>query len=140
MTRKEFKSMISTDFIVSETEVAMVYPEYTSDWLVENIDDLKTVLWDLGMDTVNENFTLSEVVQHRNRLGKIVTSGRYIGIQRSDDEWLRSGYATQEAIDKARNSPMTDDLYRSRGLTTDMQTAMEKKDSYRELEDEAEDW
>ena len=140
MTKKGFKSMIDSTYIISESEIAILYPKYDVSWLVENIDSLKSVLWDLGMDTVNENFTLSEVVQHRNRLGKIVTSGRYIGIQRSDDEWLRSGYATQEAIDKARNSPMTDDLYRSKGLTTDMQASMEKKDSYQEFEDEAEDW
>ena len=140
MTKKGFKSMIDSTYIISESEIAILYPKYDVSWLVENIDSLKSVLWDLGMDTINENFTLSEVVQHRNRLGKIVTSGRYIGIQRSDDEWLRSGYATQEAIDKARNSPMTDDLYRSKGLTTDMQASMEKKDSYQEFEDEAEDW
>lgn len=142
MTKQKggFKSMISTDFIVSESEIAMVYPEYDVSWLVENIDDLKTVLWDMGMDTVNENFELSEVVQHRNRLGKVVTCGRYVGIQRSDDDWLNSGYATQEAIDKARNSRLCDDLYRQRGLTTDMQAAMEAKDKYKVLEDEGEDW
>lgn len=140
MTKKGFKSMIDNTFLISETEVAMAYPEYTSDWLVENIDDLKTVLWDLGMDTKNENFTLSEVVQHRNRLNQVVTSGRYVGVERSCEEWLKSGYASQSAIDKARNSQLTDDLYRMKGLTTDMQAAMEKKDSYKELEDEVEEW
>lgn len=141
MTKKgNFKSMICTDFIISESEIALGYPEYDVSWLVENIDDLKTILWDMGMDTLNENFTLSEVVQHRNRLGKVVTSGRYVGIQRSDEEWLKSGYATQEAIDKSRNSRLCDDIYRQRGLTTDMQDAMEAKDKYKVLEDEGEDW
>lgn len=141
MTKKgNFKSMICTDFIISESEIALAYPEYDSSWLVENIDDLKTVLWDFGMDTVNENFTLSEVVQHRNRLGKIVTSGRYIGQERSDEEYLNSGYASESARDKARNSPMTDCLYREKGLTIDMQQAMEKKDNYKDLEDSAEEW
>lgn len=140
MTKKGFKSMIDNTFLISETEVAMVYPEYTSDWLVENIDDLKSVLWDLGMDTLNENFTLSEVVQHRNRLNQIVTSGRYVGLERSDSDWLQSGYASEYARDKAKNSHLLDDIYRSKGLTTDMQAAMEKKDSYKELEDESEEW
>lgn len=141
MSKKgNFKSMIDNTYLVSETEIALAYPEYDSSWLVENIDDLKTVLWDFGMDTVNENFTLSEVVQHRNRLGKIVTSGRYIGQERSDDEYLNSGYASEAALDKARNSPMTDCLYREKGLTIDIQQAMEKKDNYKDLEDSAEEW
>lgn len=141
MTKKgNFKSMIDTTYILSETDVAAIYPEYDVSWLVENIDELKTILWDLGMDTKNENFTLSEVVQHRNRLGKIVTSGRFVGIERSCKEWLQSGYASQSAIDKARNSSMTDCLYREKGLTTDMQDAMAKKDNYKYLEDEGEEW
>jgi len=129
--------MICTDFIISESEIAMLYPEYNISWLTEEVDDLKTVLWDMGMDTVNENFTLSEVVQHRNRLGKVVTCGRYVGQERSDLEYLQSGYASQAAIDKSRNSPMTDCLYREKGLTTDMQQAMEAKDKYKTLEDES---
>lgn len=142
MTKKKggFKSMIDNTYLISESEIALAYPEYDSSWLVENIDDLRTILYDLGMDTLNENFTLSEVVQHRNRLGKTVVSGRYVGIERSDNDWLQSGYASQEAIDKSRNSRLTDDLYRMKGLTTDMQDAMEAKDKYKTLEDEEQDW
>lgn len=142
MTKKkgEFKSMICTDYIISESEIAMIYPEYEVSWLEDSIDDLKTILWDMGMDTVNENFELQEVTQHRNRLGKVVTCRRYVGQERSDLEYLRSGYASQAAIDKSRNSRMTDDLYREKGLTTDMQAAMEAKDKYKVLEDEREDW
>lgn len=132
--------MICNDFIVSETEIAMQYPEYNSDWLSENIDDLKTILWDFGMDTLNENFTVSDVVQHRNRLNQIVTSARYVGLERSDTEWLNSGYASQFAKDKAKDSRLLDDIYRSHGLTTDMQDAMEAKDKYKTLEDEEQDW
>lgn len=132
--------MIDDTLIVSESEIAMVDPEYSADWLVENTDKLKSILWELGMDVVNKNFTVSEVVQHRNRLGNIVTCARYIGHERSDNDWLKSGYASQAAIDKSRNSPMTDCLYREKGLTTDIQDAMEAKDKYKTLEDEAEDW
>lgn len=141
MTRKgTFKSMIDDTLIVSESEIALVDPEYSADWLVENIDKLKSILWELGMDTANENFTVSEVVQHRNRLGNVVTCARYVGHERSDNDWLWSGCASEAALDKSRNSRMLDDLYRVKGLTTDMQDAMEVKDKYKALEDEAEDW
>ena len=138
--KKEFYSMIDDTLIVSESEIALVDPEYSADWLVENIDKLKSILWELGMDTENKNFTVSEVVQHRNRLGNIVTCARYVGHERSDNDYLRSGYASQAAIDKSRNSPMTDCLYREKGLTIDIQQAMEVKDKYKALEDEGEDW
>ena len=140
MTKKGFHSMICTDFIVSESEIAMLYPEYDVSWLVERIDNLKTILWDMGMDTLNENFNLSEVVQHRNRLGQVVTCGRYTGYERGDDSWLKSGYASQAARDKSKNSKLLDDLYRERGLTQDMQDAMEKRDRYKDLEDEDHGW
>lgn len=132
--------MIDLTYCISESEIAMLYPEYEVSWLEDNVDDLRTILWDMGMDTVNENFELSEVVQHRNRLGKVVTCGRYVGQERFDIDYLKSGLASDSAKDKARNSPMTDDLYRSKGLTTDMQAAMEAKDKYKTLEDEGEDW
>lgn len=132
--------MIDLTYCISESEITMLYPEYEVSWLEESIDDLKTILWDMGMDTVNENFELQEVTQHRNRLGKVVTCRRYVGQERSDLEYLQSGYASQAAIDKSRNSRMTDDLYRVKGLTTDMQAAMEAKDKYKVLEDEGEDW
>lgn len=135
-----YTSMIDNTYIVSESEIAMIYPQYNISWYTDQIEDLKTVLWDLGMDTQNENFTLQDVTQHRNRLNQIVTCSRYVGLERSDSAWITSGYASQAAIDKARNSPMTDCLYREKGLTTDMQESMEKKDKYQVVEDEEESW
>ena len=135
-----YTSMIDNTYIVSESEIAMIYPQYNISWYTDQIEDLKTVLWDLGMDTQNENFTLQDVTQHRNRLNQIVTCSRYAGLERSDSAWINSGYASQAAIDKSRNSRMTDDLYREKGLTVDMQQAMEKKDKYQVVEDEEESW
>lgn len=137
--KKEYYSMIATPLHVSESEIAVIYPEYDVSWLIENIEDLKTVLYDLGGDT-SKHFELQEVTQHRNRLGNVVTCGRYILEERSDIEWLKSGYASEAALDKARNSPMTDCLYREKGLTIDIQQAMENRDKYRTLEEEEQDW
>ena len=133
--KKGYTSMISDVMHVSESEIAMIYPQYDVSWLVDRIDDLKSVLFDLGLDS-NQNFTLQEVTQHRNRLGQVVTCGRFEGVERSDTGWLKSGYASQAARDKSKNSKLLDDLYRERGLTQDMQDAMERKDKYKEIEDE----
>lgn len=131
--------MIATPVHISESEISIICPQYDVSWLAENIEDLKTVLYELGGD-ISKHFELQEVTQHRNRLGNVVTCGRYLLEERSDIKWLQSGYASQAAIDKARNSPMTDCLYREKGLTVDMQQAMEKKDKYQVVEDEEESW
>ena len=127
--KKDYYSVIMSVVHVSESEIASIYPEYNVSWLTENIEDLKSILFDLGMDT-SKHFELQEVTQHRNRLGKVVTCGRYLGEERSDSDWLKSGYASPAAKDKSLNSRLTDDLWRSRGLTIDMQAAMERKDMY----------
>lgn len=137
--KKGYYSMIDVTLAVSESEIALIYPQYDVSWLVEQIDDLKSVLFDLGLDT-NQHFELQEITQHRNRLGQVVTCGRYLGYERGDDSWLKSGYASQAAKDKSRNSRMTDDLYRMKGLTIDMQESMERKDKYRDLEKEDHGW
>lgn len=127
--RKEFKSMIACILSVSESEIALIDPEYNVNWLTENTDRLKGILFDLGLDT-NLQFELQEVTQHRNRLNKVVTCRRFTGTERSDPEWLTSGYASREAIDRSKNSPICDDLYRQRGLTIDAQMALENRDKY----------
>ena len=140
MTRKGYTSMIATPIHISESEIAAVYPEYQANWLEDNIEDLKSVLFDLGMDT-NQHFELQPVTQHRNRLGKVVTCARYTGEERSDPEYLKSGMASREAKDKAKNSQMLDCLYREKGLTVDAQLAMEKRDMYKTIEEEDKiDW
>lgn len=132
--------MIATPIHISESEIVAVYPEYQASWLEDNIDDLKSVLFDLGMDT-NQHFEVQPVTQHRNRLGKVVTCARYVGEERLDIDWLKSGMASREAKDKAKNSQMLDDLYRMKGLTIDAQLAMEKRDMYKTLEEEEKiDW
>ena len=54
---------------------------------------------------------------------------------------MQSGFASQAAKDKAKNSRMLDDLYREKALTIDAQAALERKDMFAsKTEDESEDW
>ena len=138
--QKEYYSMISTPIHISESEIAFAYPQYNANWLTENLSDLNAVLFDLGLDT-SKHYQLQEVTQHRNRLGKVVVCGRYLGTERDDTDWMQSGFASQAAKDKAKNSRMLDDLYREKALTIDAQAALERKDMFAsKTEDESEDW
>lgn len=136
--KKNKPSMIAAYCILSETDVAAVEPDYTYEWFDINNPNYKKllgVLYDLGMDT-NEYIELQAPVQHRNRMNKIVICGRFVGSERIDNEWLKSGYASREAIDKASGSKLLEELYRAKGLTIDAQLAMEYKDKYSEKGEE----
>lgn len=132
--KKDKPSMIAAYVHVSEVEVYAADNEYEHSWFEStnpNYIKLLGILYDLGIDT-NEYIELQAPVQHRNRLNKIVTCGRYFGAERTDKEWLKSGYASREAIDKASGSKLLEELYRAKGLTIDAQLAMEYKDKYSE--------
>lgn len=81
---------------VSESELQMADPEYQYDWINTNKDKLFELLYNLGLDT-NRDMDFQELVQHRNRLLKIVTCGRWSGFERTDKEWINSGYASRDA-------------------------------------------
>jgi len=136
-TNKEYQSIISTPLHVSESEIAIVCQDYTANWITENTEQLITILHGLGIDTTKK-FELQPTVQHRNRLHKIVTCARYYGEERGDIEYLQSGYASNEALDKAKNCRMLDSIYRSRGLTEDVLAAAEEKDKWNPWKDEDE--
>lgn len=129
----EFKSKIDDRLHVSESEVVALYPSYCAEW--DGLQILKDALWELGLDT-NQSFELQSATQHRNRMNQIVTCARWLGKERSDDEWLKSGFASKAAIDKSKNCRMLDELYRQRGLTEDVQSALEAKDFYRDKQDD----
>lgn len=117
---------------VSESEVAALDPEYSYEWFDNSnpkYRHLLGLLYDLGIDT-EEYIELQPVVQHRNRLGNVVTCGRYVSSERIDTDWVKSGFASREAKDKASGSKLVEELYRSKGLTVDAQLAMEYKDRY----------
>ena len=136
MSKKgNFYSMIDARIHVSESEIAVAYPDYHCNWLYEETDKLKGILYDLGLDT-NLQFELQEVTQHKNRLNQTVTCARYMGSERLDAAWINSGLASQAAKDKVKNCSMLDDMYRCRGLTIDAQLALESKDKYELQEDQ----
>lgn len=99
---------------VSMSELAKVKPDITYDWVDNNKEEFRTILHDLGMN-VNQPIDLQGNIQHRNRFNEITTCTRWVGNERTDKEWVESGYASQAAIDKASGNKLLADLYRLRG-------------------------
>jgi hypothetical protein len=115
--------------IVSESEIAKLIPNYQFDMEETNSSEFKELLFSLGID-VSKQIERQDGLQHRNRLNEIVTCSRYVGHERQDVEWINSGHASQEALDKYSGSRMVEDLYRARNLTEDRQQSLENRDKY----------
>jgi len=107
-------SKITALIYVSASELAKVIPNFTYDMLEGKA--LNDILYSLGADT-NLHIEHQECLQHRNRFGEVVVCDRWIANERTDAEWITSGYASREAIDKSLGNKLLDDLYRMRGLT-----------------------
>ena len=132
-----FKSKIVAKVIVSESELIYIIPKYHYSFEYNHPVRFQKILHGLGID-ISKPYYRQDGLLHRNRLGKVVLCSRWIGDERLDEEWLTSGYASQEAKDKAKNSRMLDSLYRARGLTEDVQRILEetdKRSSYQEEEE-----
>lgn len=129
-----YVSKICSMVHVSESEIDAVFCDYSSEW-----EDLKLekALYQLGLNT-NLNYEFQSASQHRNRMNKVVTCARWYGVEREDDEWIKSGCASQAVKDKLKNSRMLDDIYRSKGLTVDCVEAAEWKDKYSKGEEQYE--
>jgi hypothetical protein len=102
---------------ISLSELRTMHPKYTEDYVKENPEEIKGILFDLGLNT-NEHFEAQHNT-HRNRFNNPVTCTRWVGSERVDSEWLESGYASQLAIDKSKGNKLLVDLYSTKGLTTD---------------------
>lgn len=114
--------------IISESEITKVIPNYSSDF--ENKEtSFKLFLYSLGMD-VSKPYKRQDGLQHRNRFNEIVVCSRWVGEERIDSEWINSGYASKEALDKASGSRILEDIYRSKYLTEDAQALLEARDKY----------
>ena len=100
---------------ISLSELQTVEPRYNLEWADSSENELLGVLHGLGID-VNQSVE-RQVVEHRNRFGNLITCSRWVGCERIDKEWIESGYASQEAKDKASGSKLVFDLYRLRGMT-----------------------
>jgi hypothetical protein len=95
--------------IFSESELALVKPDYTTDWADENISELKELLFELGAN-VNKPIEIQEGLIHRNRMNKVVQCRRYACHERTDKDWLASGYASREAKNKASGNRLIRDM------------------------------
>lgn len=115
--------------IVSESELVQAIPDYTCNFEVEKPTSLKLILWGLGMD-ISMPYERQDGLMHRNKLNQVVTCSRWVGNERVDADWINSGYASREAIDKASGSKMVEDAYRMRQMTEDQQAALERRDQY----------
>lgn len=126
------RNLIAAYCIVSESEIYLIDDKYNHVWFDSdnpNRIKLMNILHELGMNT-DEYIEVQQPVLHRNRLNQVVNCGRYVGVERLDYQWISSGRASKEAIDKASGSKLLEELYRAKGLTEDAQLAMEYKDKY----------
>ena len=123
--KQKRSSAIVAMVIVSESELVKVIPDY--DYRLEQEDKFKEILAGLGMD-VSKSYLRQDGLQHRNRFNEVVVCSRWIGHELTTEEWIKSGYASKEAIDKAAGSKILDDLYRTRYLTEDGQALLEARD------------
>jgi len=97
--------------IVSESELALVKPDYTTDWADANPEELNAILFELGCD-VTKPIEVQEGLIHRNRMNKVVQCRRYACFERIDKDWLYSGYASHEAKNKASGNKLIRDMNR----------------------------
>lgn len=101
--------------IVSESEISTIMPEFNLQYAKDNPEELLKILHGLGFDTKRE-IELQEGLTHRNRFGAVITCARWVASERTDPEWLASGFASQEAKDRAHGSKLLNDLYRIKGM------------------------
>ena len=100
---------------ISLSEIQTVAPWVTDEFIEENYEVFKKMLFDLGMDVYQYPHEVQDCT-HRNRFGNIITCKRYVGNERTDKEWIESGYCSVEARDKSLNNRILTDLYRSKGM------------------------
>lgn len=100
---------------VSLSEIQTVANWVTEEFIEENPDIFKKMLFDLGMDVYNYPWEVQNVT-HRNRFGNIITCPRYVGNERVDHGWVSSGHASYEAVAKSADNKILTDLFRMRGM------------------------
>ena len=122
-------SMIVAQVIISESELAEVIPTYNSAFEYAKPEEFKLILKQLGMD-IDQKYERQDGVRHRNRLNQIVFCSRWVGQELQTANWINSGYASREAIDKYSGSKILEDLYRERSATIDTQEYLESRDKH----------
>lgn len=97
---------------VSLSELQTIDSMFNEEW-AKNQTELEKVLYNMGININQPYETQNET--HRNRFNNIITCLRWVGQERTDSEWIKSGYCSQAALDKSLNNRMLIDLYRLRG-------------------------
>lgn len=116
LNKENILSNIIALSIVSSYDIAKVKKDFTYQFVKDNLEDFKDILYRFGMN-VNSGFETQENVLHRTLAGDVVQGDRYVGSERTDKEWLESGFASREAKDRASGSKLLTDIYRAKGLT-----------------------
>jgi hypothetical protein len=127
--KEKQSSSIVAQVIISESELAIVMQDYTSDFEAKYPVEFSCILFDLGIDT-DKGYQRQDTLQHRNRLNQVVICSRFIGEERQDLAWISSGYASREAKDKYSGSKILEDLYREKSATVGVQEYLEARDRY----------
>ena len=109
--------------IISESEIIKVLEDYDASIEDTQPTKFKLMLHSLGMD-ISKPYQRQDGLQHRNRFNEIVVCSRWVGDERTDEQWIKGGYASRAAIDKASGSKLTEDLYRARYETEDAQALL----------------
>lgn len=122
-TQQKYFSQIAAYVYISESELAKVM-DYNASITEE---ELKPILHSLGLNT-EQQYLRQDGLQHRNRFNEIVVCSRWVGNERYDDEWIMSGYASKEAVDRHKNNRLLDESYRAKGLTHDIQAVLESRE------------
>lgn len=120
---------------VSESEIVELYPEYDATWEFDRPLFFKDILYSFGLD-VEIPYERQDGLTHRNMMNKVVKCSRWVGNSRLDSEWLESGFASKECLDKAKNNRLLDDVYRIKYLTEDAQASLEARDRYNTITEE----
>lgn len=100
---------------ISFSEIQKVNPKVTPTWAKNNLTEFHTILKELGMD-ISVPYDWQVNIQHRNRFNEVVTCDRIVGNELTSKDWVNSGHASREAVDKAKKSKLLIDLYRMKGL------------------------
>lgn len=95
--------------VVSLSELQTIVPNIKEGYHLSNPTALRTILHNMGLDT-NKPFEHQEGLTHRNRLNAVVTCSRWVGNERTDEQWTKGGYASREARNEASGSKMVRDL------------------------------
>lgn len=131
-----YSSKILALVYLSSSELNKVIPDCNEPKALEDEQKFMQMLFEAGIDTKLP--IEHQVLQHRNRFNEVVHCSRWVGHERQDKQWIQSGYASKEAVDKALNSKLLDSSYRSRALTVDVQEMLEEKDRRSKLVEDVE--